>query len=255
MNWLPQWLLMNIGFLVVFIVVARLLWRANKRKVEELADRLKPEASTRGWQVSTELRSNNVRVIRWSGREFDIQWIGEDLYRKRGQRPHNQVMEVTRWHTVDRRGPAGTIFLMGVPEGTQLPKVQEVNGVFESLALKAAFFALDKGLDLYFGDEVGKEIDASTLERVEEVEPLLKGYAVFAERTHEAADVIRNGVHKAIAETIDAGLESMQGYRRPWILIWKRGVVIARMGATRTAAELEPVVRAGIAITRAASRF
>ena len=251
MNWFPQWLLINIVFLVVILIVARVVWRANRRKVAEMAERLKPEASMRGWQVTTEYRSDNVRVIRWSGRDFDIQWIGEDLYRKRGQRPNRQVMEVTRWQTVDRRGPSGTIFLMGMPEGTEVPKAQEAAGFLQSLAVKAALFALDKGLDMYFGTDIGKEVDASALERIEEVEPLLNGYAVFAEHAHEAAGIIRNGVDKAIAATIDAGPESMKGYRRPWILLWKRGVVIARVGPTRSAAELEPFVKAGLAITRA----
>ena len=251
MSWLPQWLLVNITFFALIFLVARVVRRASQRKVAELAERLKPEASMRGWQVTTEYRSDHVRVIRWSGRDFDIQWIGEDLYRKRGQRPNRQVMELTRWQTVERRGPAGTIFLMGLPEGTEVPKAQEVSGLIESLALKAALFALDKGIDLYFGADIGKDVDARELKRVEEVEPLLNGYAVFAQHQHEAAQVLRNGVAAAVAQTIDAGPESMKGYRRPWILIWKRGVVIGRMGSTRTAAELEPFVKAGVAITRA----
>jgi hypothetical protein len=255
MDWLTQWALINVAFFALFIFVARLVWSRQRRKAEELAARLKPEASARGWDVTTELRRDNVRVIRWRGREFDIQWIGEDLYRTRGQRPNRQVMEVTRWQTVDRSGPTGAIFLMGVPEGTQLPKAQAVEGFFQSLALKAAFLALDKALDMYFGVEIGKEIDASTLTRVEEVEPLLNGYAVFAEQPHEAAGIIRNGVDKAIAATIDGGPEAIRGARRPWVLLWKKGVVVARVGATRTAAEMEPLVIAGVAITRAASRF
>lgn len=251
MDWLWQWLLINAGAFVVIFVLARVIQKRNKRQTEQMADRLKPEASARGWQVTTELRSDNIRVIRWSGRDFDIQWIGEDWFRKRGQRSNQQVLEVTRWQTVDRRGTAGVIFLMGMPEGAQAPKVQAVEGFLQSLALKAAFFALDKGLDMYFGEEIGREIDAGTLQRVEEVEPLVSGYAVFAENVHEAANTIRGGVDKVIAATIERGPESIRGDRRPWILIWKRGVVIARVGATRSAAELEPFVKAGLALSRA----
>ena len=251
MDWLPQWLLINVVSLALIFFLAWKMRNANARKVEAMAARLRPEASARGWQVTSEY-VNQTRTIRWTGRDFDVQWVGEDVHRKRGQRSNTNVLEVTRWKTVGTRGPSGAIFLMGLPEGTQVPKAQAVDGFLQSMAVKAAMFALDKGIDMYFGADIGKAIDAQKLERVEQVEPVFDGYAVFAENSHEAASLIRNsGIDKAVAAAIDGGPESMKGYRRPWILIWKGGVAISKIGSTRSAAELEPILKAGLALTRA----
>src|SRR5918993_1526581 len=53
-DWLQQWLLMQVAAFALLLLLARTIWRARRRKVEELGARLKPEASSRGWQVETE---------------------------------------------------------------------------------------------------------------------------------------------------------------------------------------------------------
>jgi hypothetical protein len=255
MEWGAQWLLVNLTFLAVIVLVARWAWHANRRKVDALAERLRPEAALRGWQVTAEYQRNNTRVVRWTGRDSGIEWIAEDVYRRRTQGRSRQVFEVSRWRTVHGRPASGAIFLMPLAEGTPVPKVESAEGLLSSLLVKAAFYALDKAMDVYFGEELGAQVDAGSLKRVEAVEPLLDGYVVFAAHPEDAASVIRGGVSAALRDAAAGAGADMRGTKRPWILLGDHGVALGRMTPASSAAEIERLVRAGIALTRAVSRF
>ncbi|HXG90125.1 MAG TPA: hypothetical protein VNJ02_17495 [Vicinamibacterales bacterium] len=252
MNTLVQWGLTNLILFALFATLFFYLRRANTRKVEELAERLKPEALAHGWNVATEL-SGRERTVRWTGTEQDVRWKAEDIFRKHPKSSSkNRGLSVTRWHSIGLRGTSAPVLLMGLPEGTEVPKAQPPpEGMFGALAMKAVYFALDKTLDLYFGDQIGQSVDAGALKRVERYEEQVPGFAVMAQNPADAANLFSRGLAEVIANHFSSAPESMQGYRRPWILFLPDGVVMARMGEAESAAALAPLVRAGVAITRA----
>lgn len=247
MDWVPTWLLINLVPLIFILIVSRFFIGANRRKVEKLREDLTPQASLHGWQVETEYAKNSLQIVRWRGRDRDITWMVEETSRQHRRRDYRREADTTRWQSIDRRGPACTIFLMALPEGTPVPEARPVEGTLQALAAKAAFYALDKGLDLYFGLVIGKEVDASTFKRVTEAEPLLGGYVAFADDPAEGARVLRADVARSIARIT----AEPAGTGRPWILIWRHGVVVSRVGQTGAAAAVVPMVRAGVEITRA----
>ena len=238
--------------LFVFIgigLVNFVMRRVRTGNLAQLADTLAPDAATRGWTVAVEQRGH-VRVIRWSGVTDGIRWSAESLAGTRGSGSNRTRTSVTRWQTRDFHGTTGAILLMGVPDGAELPKAQQLGeGFLADLAMKAVTFALDKGIDGYFGTEIGGVIDARTLQRVESVETHLDGYAVMAEQASDASRLIDQRVGDAVRATTAGDADAAS--RRPWFVIWKGGVAAARMEAASAASELEPLIRAGTAVAKA----
>ena len=58
---------------------------------------------------------------------------------------------------------------MGLPKGKAVPAFSATpsDSIFATLAQKAMGFAFDKAIDVHFGKELGKDIDAATLDRVD----------------------------------------------------------------------------------------
>ena len=88
---------------------------------------------------------------------------------------------MTRWSTASGLRTATPIFCVGVAPGKETPSFElaKGDGWIAQMAQKAAGFALDKAIDVLFGEEAGRAVDARTLHRVEtEKAP---GFVVMAE--------------------------------------------------------------------------
>lgn len=235
--------------LMALVMVA--IRRNRTRRLRALAERLQPEAAARGWTLETEQRGY-IRVLRWSGTEDGVRWIAEAHEGKIASGNHRRHTSLTVWRAPGAYTGSTATLLMGLPDGTEIPKSQPSEGVLASLALKAVLFALDKGIDFYFGKEIGAEVDARDLKRVEDAEARVPGFVVMSSAPSDASWLIARNVAPAVNTAINAGPESLQGPRRPWILFWSGGVALGRVGSVDNAADLEPFVRAGVAIARAA---
>jgi hypothetical protein len=243
-------LFLLIPLIVGIIVITIVMRRVRAGSLERLTETLRKDASLRGWTVNSEYRGQR-RAIRWTGAGDGVQWSAESVERS-GSGSRRERTEITRWQTTALRGPSAPILLMGIPKGVEMPQVASAgDGLLANLAMKAVMFALDKGIDVYFGLEAGQAIDAKTLQRVDTVESHVPGYAVMAGNPAEASRLIAGKVGEAVRATVSAGDGSSDDDRRPWVLIWREGVIVSRPESITSAAELDKLIRAGLAIAKA----
>jgi hypothetical protein len=140
---------------------------------------------------------------------------------------------------------------MGVPKGKEVPafSIAQGEGFLAQLAQKAAGFALDKAIDAYFGEDVGKEVDAAALHRVNVAG--LPGFIVMAADKDEGARILAQGLETALVTAIGDQTSVFANENRPSILLRPHGISLARMAKFADVNELDAYVRAGVGLTRA----
>jgi hypothetical protein len=117
------------------------------------------------------------------------------------------------------------------------------------LAQKAAEFAFDKTLDVYFGD-AGKAIDAGAMQRIDAKVP---GFVVMAASKDEGARILSQGLERALLDATNDKDSVLAEENRPWILLRPKDISLARMAQFHNINEVEGFVRAGVALTRAST--
>jgi len=228
---------------VVMVVIV--ISRRQAAKEEEM----KQAASARGWTFAT-TREKGYRIHRWTGSTDGIPWIAESLAQSAGGHNRQQRRrQIGRWHGSYSPGINAPIAVMGVPKGKEAVAPQIAEGVswVAKLAQKAVGFAFDKAIDLYFGDAIGKEVDAGAMHRIESKIP---GFVVMAADKDEGARMLTQGLEKALVDAANDKASVLSNERRPWILLRPHAVSLARMERFRDVNELEGFVRAGVALTR-----
>jgi hypothetical protein len=230
-----------ITFVGVIIFVAA---RHQKEKEGEL----RRAASARGWKFEI-VHERGYRIQRWTGATDGISWIAESAVFSSGGNKHARRRNAGRWHGAYSPGISSPIVAMGLPKGKeQLGKsLADGDGFFARLAQKAAGIAFDKAIDVYFGHEPGKEVDATTMQRVDAKIP---GYVVMSNDKTEGARVLQQGLESALAAATNDKGSLLSDEDRPWILLRPNAVSLARMERIRDINELDAFVRAGIALTR-----
>jgi hypothetical protein len=140
---------------------------------------------------------------------------------------------------------------MGVPKGKEIVSTQLAEGQswVAKLAQKAAGFAFDKAIDVYFGDAIGKEVDAGAMHRIDGQK--IPGFIVMAADKDEGARILSQGLEKAIVDASNDKASVLSNEVRPWILLRPNAISLARMERYRDINELEGFVRAGIALKHA----
>lgn len=242
----------------VFIMIVVVSRRRLAAKEEEL----RQQASMRGWTFQR-ARDGAVRVRRWSGTTDGVAWIAESLEGSQGGTHHRggtRTGTVTRWRTAPDwmapRGalPAAPIVLMGVPEGKgpPMPAAPEGEGWAVKLAQKAVGFAFDKMIDIFFGKEPGADVDAGAMKRV--TDDSIPGYVVMAADPDAATRLLFQGLGSALKSAAANSSSLLSDTNRPWILLWPKGIVLARMEKAASTEQVERLMRAGVALVRALPR-
>jgi hypothetical protein len=237
-------------FILMFTaVVMGLIIRSRfQAKTEE---EMKSAAAARGWQFES-LKLGGYRVHRLTGSTDGVSWVIETLRQMGGGgRGTRRRRYITRWHGAWNPGIHKPIAVMGVPKGKEImgAVVAGGDGFFAKLAQKAAGFAFDTAIDGYFGAEIGKQVDAGKMQRIDGEK--LPGFIVMAEDTDESQRILAQGFEKAIVDASNDKTNVLSDDDRPWILLRPNGISLARMERHRDLAELEGFVRAGVALTRA----
>ena len=239
--------------LAFFILVATVMAVGaifGSRKEAARQEEMKAAASARGWKFETR-SEHGYRINRWTGTTEGVSWEAESLSRAAGG--HNRRerrSHVARWHGAWSPGINGAIVAMGLPKGKEElgTTIAAGDGFFAKLAQKAAGFAFDKAIDIYFGEAPGKEVDAGTMHRVETKTP---GFVVMAADKDEGARILSQGLEKAIVDASNDKASVLSNDDRPWILLRPTAISLARMEKYRDINELEGFVRAGVGLTRA----
>jgi len=230
---------------VVMVVIV--ISRRQAAKEEEM----KQAASARGWTFAT-TREKGYRIHRWTGSTDGIPWIAESLAQSAGGHNRQQRRhQIGRWHGSYSPGINAPIAVMGVPKGKEAVAPQIAEGVswVAKLAQKAVGFAFDKAIDLYFGDAIGKEVDAGAMHRIDGQK--IPGFIVMAADRDEGARILSQGFEKALTDLTSDRASVMSNDNRPWVLLRPNAISLARMEQLRDVAELDGFVRAGVALTRA----
>jgi hypothetical protein len=236
-------------FVLATTAIAMLIMiQSRKRAAKE--DELKRAASARGWQFEVTTQGA-YRVHRWSGTSEGVPWRAESLHFKSDRR-HSRP-NISRWHGDWSPGINGPIVCMAVPKGKELHATQLApsDSFLGKLAQKAVGFAFDKAIDLYFGDVLGKEVDAGALHRVETKVP---GYIVMAANQDDGARILAQGLEQSLTAATHDPDSAFSSADAPSILLRPKGLSIARTHEFRDLNEIERFMRAGLALTRS-SRF
>jgi hypothetical protein len=232
--------------IIVSIFVVAAIFGGRKQKEKE--DEMRRAASARGWQFERKLE-RGYRVYRWTGTTEGVSWVAESLMLSTGGNKRGRRRHMARWHGHWSPGLNGPIVAMGVPKGKEQlgQTIAEGDGFFAKLAQKAAGFAFDKAIDVYFGDEPGKEVDAGAMRRVDTNTP---GFIVMAADKDEGARFLSQGLEKALVDASNDKGSVLSHEDRPWVLVRPTAISLARMEQFRDSNELDSFVRAGVALTR-----
>lgn len=233
---------------VAAIVTLSILVSRRRRRVEE--EELAKAALARGWKFSTD-SEKGYRVHRWSGTTDGISWVAESLRHQSDANSRGVRRYVGRWHGTFSPGINGAIVAIGVPKGKEVPtfEIPQSDNVIAKLAQKAAGFALDKAVDVYFGLAAGKEVDAGVLARVDS--HTVPGYMVMAADKAEGARVLSQGLERTLIDAVNDRTSVMSEADHPWVLLRPKAISLARMQRLRNLDDIERLTRAGIALTRA----
>jgi hypothetical protein len=230
-----QSLLPLLAFFAAVVVAGVAISRWARRKSQQQRDLMRAGSTARGWSCEWQIDGAHD-LTRWEGKTDGVPWTAE--YRRLRHK---------------RKGQNAPVLLMGVPKGKEIPAVTlaQGDGLLASLAQKAAGFAFDKSLDLFFGAEVGQQIDARTLRAVESV--VLPGLMVMAADNTAGAFWLNQTGHRSAIETLlrDPSSALSDDVDRPWVLLMGAQVRLARMAPVTKVEDLERLVRAGVALVRA----
>jgi hypothetical protein len=246
-----QSLLPLLAFFAAVVVAGVAISRWARRKSQQQRDLMRAGSTARGWSCEWQIDGAHD-LTRWEGKTDGVPWTAEYRrlrHKRKGQtRAHN-----LRWWADGFGVPNAPVLLMGVPKGKEIPAVTlaQGDGLLASLAQKAAGFAFDKSLDLFFGAEVGQQIDARTLRAVESV--VLPGLMVMAADNTAGAFWLNQTGHRSAIETLlrDPSSALSDDVDRPWVLLMGAQVRLARMAPVTKVEDLERLVRAGVALVRA----
>jgi hypothetical protein len=230
-------------------IVLLVLISSRKRAAKE--EELKRAASARGWKFEAGSH-RGYRVHTWSGTTDGVPWRAESLdYVSRNSKQNRP--DVARWHAEWNTGVGQPILLMAVPPGKELPHapMQQGEGLLAQLAQKAVGFAFDKAVDVYFGETLGKQVDAGALHRVTSTLP---GFIVMAADKDEGARVLAHGLERSLASAAHDPHSVFSRQDPPWILLRPAGLSLARMQRFRDLDEIDSFTRSGLAQIRS-SKF
>ena len=238
-----------VGFFLIVGSIIAISAVAQGRKRAEQVDELKRLASARGWKFES-LLQRGWRIERWNGTTDGIAWTAESALHVSGGSHGKRHSYVGRWHGSFSPGINAPIAAMGVPKGKEVMTTQIAAGDswIAKMAQKAVGFAFDKAIDVYFGDDLGKQVDAGAMHRIDGQR--IPGFIVMAADKDEGTRILTQGLETALVDASNDRASIMATDDRPWILLRPNGISLARMNKFRDTAELEGFVRAGVALTR-----
>lgn len=237
----------------IFIITTALIVlmsRFSKGQLQAKEDELQKAASLRGWTFSRK-HDRGYRIYTFTGTTDGVAWIAESARLTTGGNRRNQRRHIARWHGEWAPGVNAPIVAMGVPKGKEVMGAQLAggDGMFARMAQKAAGLMFDKAIDVYFGKEIGDQIDAEQLRRVETAS--VPGFIVMAKDPAEASRILNEGLQHALVTATEDQTNVLSENDRPWVLVRSEGISLARMEQLRQISELEQFIKAGVGLTRA----
>lgn len=238
-----------VAFFIIFTAVIVVATRQNRARQQAQEDELKQGASARGWTFNA-AHERGYRIYKFSGITDGVKWEAESARQAAGGK-NRERRRVGRWHGQWAPGLSAPMVAMGVPKGKEVMSFQvaQGDGFFARMAQQAVGFAFDKALDVYFGPEIGAEVDATTMKHVNE--PSVPGFIFVAANVDEAKRLLAEGLQRALQDATNSNTNVLADDSRPTVLLRPNGISLARMEEFRDVQEVEQFVRAGVGLTRA----
>jgi hypothetical protein len=244
-------LLGAIAFIALIAAALGYLSRAERQRLAQREAQWLAESATKGWTLMAD-KDGLFQRMRWQGQTDGVAWTLE--YRRGRHKRQNSADRAHRmcWWASAFQGPPSPVLCMAMNKGQEQPSVKlaQGEGMLAALVQKAAGAALDKTLDVYFGEEAGRNVDARLLKMVETVSQ--PGYLVMAQDEVAAEHWLAGGcgaVLAALVNDTESALHPDVG--RPWVLWVGRQVMLANMRPVNSMAEVERMVKAGVSLTNA----
>jgi hypothetical protein len=239
-----------IASFIIFTAAFFILARLSKGRTQAKEDDLQKAASLRGWAFGKK-NERGYRIYTFSGTTDGIAWEAESAKLLAGGNRRERRRHIARWHGKWSPGVSGPIVGMGVPKGKEVmgTTIAAGDGFFAKMAQKAAGLMFDKAIDVYFGKEIGDQIDAGELRRIET--PSVPGFILMAKDVNEGGRILTDGLQQALVDASNDKANVLSEEDRPWVLVRPQGVSLARMEQIRQIDELEQFVKAGVGLTRA----
>lgn len=237
----------------VFIITTAFIFvasRFTKGRMQAKEDELQRTASARGWTFS-KTHDRGYRIYKFSGTTDGVAWEAESAQLMAGGNKRERRRRVARWHGKWSPGVTAPLVAMGVPKGKEVMQFQvaQGDGFFAKMAQKAVGFAFDKALDVYFGHDIGAQVDAGTLKHV--AEPAVPGFIFMAGNVDEAKRILTEGLQRALLDATNNTSNVLSENDRPSIMLQTNTVSLTRMEQFRDVNELDQFIRAGVGLTRA----
>lgn len=248
---------MNLGpwgaLALVALIAATLVFlsHSESKRVAQREAEWHAESTAKGWTFAAD-REGAFQRMRWQGETDGVAWSLE--YRRgryKGKNSSDRAHRM-RWWASAFQGPVSPVLCMAVNKGQEQPalKLAQGDGMFATLAKKAAGAALDNTLDVYFGEEAGRQVDARQLKMVEAIAQ--PGYLVMAQDSVAAERWLADGLGAALSELVsDSGSALHPDVGRPWVLWLGREVMLANMRPVNSMADVARLVTAGVRLTKA----
>jgi hypothetical protein len=237
-------------FYVFALVVMFLTFRWMKARQRTAAVRLEPaaqaDAGRLGWTYETE-QTAIFEIQRWRGTTNGLSWVAETLRSGRSRRHPNQATtRVLRWYATGPLQVPGALVLLRDREDRDAPDLElpQGDGVVATLARKMAASAFDASFDIAFGEAVGRQVDEQTLRPFVDAAQSLSGGKVLVD------DAVRPSA-LLVLQRVDAALAQSDATRTASVMLAPNGVAISAKAYVSSADELQPYVRAGVALVEA----
>jgi hypothetical protein len=185
-----------VAIFIITTSLVLLMSRVARGRLQAKEDELKKAAALRGWTFGKKTE-RGYRIYTFSGTTEGIPWEAESAVLVAGSNRRQRRRHVARWHGKWSPGVAAPIAAMGVPKGKEVMthKIAQSDGFLAQMAQKAAGYAFDMALDVYFGKEIGGQIDATTFKHIDQ--PAVPGYIFMAADPDEAKRVLSEGLQRA----------------------------------------------------------
>jgi hypothetical protein len=237
-------------FYVFAVVVMFLTFRWMKARGRASATRLEPaaqaDAGRFGWSYETG-QTAIFDIQRWRGTTNGIPWVAETLRSGRSRHhPNESSTRVLRWYATGPVRVPGAFVLLRDRDEDKAPDLEmpEGDGVVATLARKVVTAALDASFDIAFGEAVGQQVDEKALRPFD-----------AASESHPHGKVLVDDAVRASAllvlQKVDAALNESEATRSASVMLAPNGVSISAKAYVSSADELQPYVRAGVALVEA----
>jgi hypothetical protein len=239
-------------YYVVIIIIMGLSFVFLKRRHRVAAAELTPaksaDAARVGWQFETD-QSALFEIFRWRGTTDGVSWVAEAVRSGRSRsRLQGSTARIVRWYTIRPFPVPGAIATLHTNDGDeappQLPSDKD-GGAVAQFGTRMIAAALDKGFDIRFGDEIGRQIDIGKMTQLSAAES--PGRMVFVDEGSRGSALLT--LQKA-----DAAVKASGDSLAPAsYVIAPGGVAVSVQAWAGTVDELMPIVQAGVALARSQS--